>query len=844
VDPVEPGELTPAQRTAATSGEAYALVDLQVLSTPRERVSYTHYVTRAINASGVASATNIEIGFDPSWQRLVIHSVDVVRDGAVIHKLGGARIQVIQRESEREAQIYDERKAASILLEDVRVGDVVDFAFSTIGRNPVFDGVEFGAFDLQFADPVARIYARLVVPASSTLVPTGYRTNIRPQVSLRNGMREFTWDLHAVPDLRIDEGAPGWHVPRPAAEWSGFADWKAVADWAIPLYAPPAVLGPEVDAVVARLRREQATPAGRLLAALRYVQREIRYLGVETGRGSHAPNPPALVLRRRFGDCKDKVLLMLALLDRLGVEAHATLVNTGQRRNIAEHAPTPVAFDHVLVQAIVGGRTYWLDPTRSTQEASLAALYQPDFDLGLVVAPGTRALSSMRPSVAPPPLRTIASTFDARGGFDKPVDFRVTTVYRGLAAESQRETLAGNTLDAILKQYLQFYAASFPGIRAAEDLSVEDDRLGNRVTVREHYTIADAASAGTQKGRQAFAIATPDIDDLLAQPKTPLRTAPLGLNHPFEVVERTEVLLSEPWPVTPVDTRIDDPAFAYHRTVAAVGNSVVIEDHFKTLADAVPAADMRRYAANLGKARDALGYELYWDAGTPATGPLAERINWAVVLVALLAAGLWTVAALRVSRFDPPPRRGAPGAPAGLGGWLVLLGFGLVASALVSAGALVDTFGNLTPDAWGLHAVPGGANFDARWAPLVLMEVIAQVGRLVFVLLATVLFFQRRSSFPRVVFVLYAACVLATALDIGASGLIGITASTETIAELVRAIFATLVWGSYVLVSKRVKATFVRRRRGQHDGAKTGAWSPVPDLPVALPVADEARLPA
>jgi hypothetical protein len=175
---------------------------------------------------------------------------------------------------------------------------------------------------------------------------------------------------------------------------------------------------------------------------------------------------------------------------------------------------------------------------------------------------------------------------------------------------------------------------------------------------------------------------------------------------------------------------------------------------------------------------------------------------------------------------------------------LVLVGLGLVASAIVSGGALVDTFGNLTPDAWGLHAVPGGANFDAWWAPLVLMEVIAQVGRLVFVLLATVLFFQRRSSFPRVVFVLYVACVLATALDIGASGLIGITASTETIAELVRAIFATLVWGSYVLVSKRVKATFVRRRRGQNDGATTGASSQVPDLPVALPVADEARLPA
>ena len=145
-----------------------------------------------------------------------------------------------------------------------------------------------------------------------------------------------------------------------------------MARWAKPLYRVPASLDRPLQSVVERIARAEPSPAGRMLAALRLVQGEVRYLGVEIGQNSHAPNPPALVFARRFGDCKDKTLLTLTLLQHLGIEARAALVNTDLQRGVADQLPNPGAFDHVLVRAHVDGKTWWIDPTRRVQNADLA----------------------------------------------------------------------------------------------------------------------------------------------------------------------------------------------------------------------------------------------------------------------------------------------------------------------------------------------------------------------------------------------------------------------------------------------------------------------------------------
>jgi transglutaminase-like putative cysteine protease len=60
----------------------------------------------------------------------------------------------------------------------------------------------------------------------------------------------------------------------------------------------------------------------------RWVQKNIRYVAIEDGLNGFIPRPAALVLHRRYGDCKDKSSLLKALMTSQGIDASMVWVGT------------------------------------------------------------------------------------------------------------------------------------------------------------------------------------------------------------------------------------------------------------------------------------------------------------------------------------------------------------------------------------------------------------------------------------------------------------------------------------------------------------------------------------
>lgn len=827
-----------AQAGQGSDGVVYRLVDSQVLVGERQRVRYRRMVATAVNASGVDALANLEIPFEPSYQTLTLHAIDVIRHGRRISRLDSARIEVLDREDQREARIYDGIKTVNVVLDDVRIGDTVDYAYSISGSNPVFGGQDFGSITLQYEVPVERIHGRLLTPLDAQVKLDSRHLTSRPVVSEHDGLRDRAWDVIDSPAVTVDKGAPDGYSPYAEVAWSEFADWRAVARWAAPLYQVPSTLDPALETQVARIRQAEASPVGRMLAALRVVQGEVRYLGVEIGPNSHAPNPPALVFARRFGDCKDKTLLTLTLLQHLGIEAHAALVNTEVRDGIADELPTPGAFDHVLVQARAGGRTWWIDPTRDTQEADAAHLYQPDYGAALVVAPQTRGLTLMGKHGPSSSGRSLQVTFDGRAGFGKPVPFTVETTTFGEQAEALRSALASTSLDDVQKRYLNFYANSYPHISVTAPLQVRDDKAANRIVTTEHYLIADFVSPATDRPGKVARFLASDIDVLLRDPEVTIRRSPLALGYPQDFSEHTEVLLPEDWPIKPGVTTVDDPAFHFEQGVRLEGLRLVITQHFQALTDTVAADDMGRYLANLARARQENGYELWWNdahasAGKPSSVHLSalDRMNWVVALLALGMLGFWSWLARVAYRYDPAPRGDIDEGLVGIRGWLWLLGFALAVRPLVFLGSLSKLAAAMTMDNWAALTTFGASRYNALWAPLLLGELAAALGQLVFSLLLLVLFFQRRSSFPRFAIVLMVSSLVVKAGDLAFGSLLpAVHVKASDIAQAVWAVCPIAIWSAYLLNSRRVRSTFVVR----HHTARP------PPLPRAGIAAEEA----
>jgi transglutaminase-like putative cysteine protease len=830
IAPVEEAAVPVGQ---VSQGVYYLLNDVQTRVEAHDRFLYRHFAMKAINESGVEEIAHVEVPFDPAYQTLTLHSINVRRGGRVISKLNNAAaVRVLQREKELEYRIYDGSKTANVFLDDVRVGDVVEYAYTLRGANPVFRNRLFGQFDLQWKVPVHSLNARLLWPSGREVYLAHHNTELRPSVRERGRYREYRWQARGLSALVVEAGAPGWYDPYAWVQWSEFKDWEAVARWAQPLYRVPDRLGSALQTEIERISRLTAAPDERLLAVLHFVQHEIRYLGVEIGAGSHAPNPPQLVLERRFGDCKDKSLLTVTMLRSLGIEAQPALVNTSLRRGIRDLQPTPAVFNHVLVRARLDGRDYWLDPTRSPQKGDLAHLYQPDYGYALVVDAATRELSPMPGAAASVYKRTIHAVFDSRDGLEQPVRYTVTSILEGASAEALRSTLASENREELQKQYLNFYAGYYPNIQMKEPFAVAEEESANRLTLTEQYVIPNFWKHSDKMKRLEAEIYSPDVDDCLQKPRESVRSAPLSVAYPVDLTHTTEVLLPETWAIKPEQNTVDDPAFHFERVISAKDKLLVLADRFLSRVDHVAPSDTARYAANLEHARDEVGYRLYkYDESPPAAAHagLMDRFNWSVATIAFLVILFSIWLAEKLYRYNPPRVAAPLGAgPAGVGGWLVLPSLGIVAFPVRLLTDVIKSLPTYAADTWATLTTVGNAAYHPMWAPILLYELSANLAQVVFSILLVVLLFQKRRSVPRVFIGVMGGSAFIQAVDLLLADAIP---SARTFAPtgwmgFIGSIMGLAVWGTYFMVSRRVKSTFVNGLNARHPSMKR------PDFPV------------
>jgi tetratricopeptide (TPR) repeat protein len=148
----------------------------------------------------------------------------------------------------------------------------------------------------------------------------------------------------------------------PSVAWTTFKSWDAVGGWYRALESDRILpVDPEIKAKVTEFIAGKTTQQEKVRAVYTYVSTQIRYIGVAFGIGRYQPHHAVEVLENQYGDCKDKHVLLAALLDVLGLHADAVFIGAGVRFN--EAVPSPQSFNHLITRVSVEGETVWLDST-------------------------------------------------------------------------------------------------------------------------------------------------------------------------------------------------------------------------------------------------------------------------------------------------------------------------------------------------------------------------------------------------------------------------------------------------------------------------------------------------
>jgi transglutaminase-like putative cysteine protease len=421
-------------------------------------------------------------------------------------------------------------------------------------------------------------------------------------------MVEFTWNVRKAPGWRNEPPLPIWYQPFPWVQLSEFQKWSDVNQLALGLFTNTAPISPELTRKINEWKRLPGREA-QVLAALRFVQDEVRYLGIESGASGYKPAAPSTVFARRFGDCKDKSLLLATILRALGIEAWPTLVNTRLRQTVLDLHPSATVFDHAVVEVNLDGRSYWLDATANYQRGPLAARSWPNYGYGLVVRPGATALTAIAPSPALP--RTTVTQYIRLGGLDQESELKVVTVAEGRDAEQLRELYATTTRDEIERWNLNYYARFYPDIAQTGPLIYADDEQQNKIEVDEFYSVRKIWSRPPDQTLCHSRVYPENVETAMNPPAISLRTMPLGVRYPEHQIFRAEVIVPALAVIKPDDQTIENPAFYFHRAVTLAEGRLFLEYEYRSLADVVLPEAVPTYVRQLDSAANLMGYTIY-----------------------------------------------------------------------------------------------------------------------------------------------------------------------------------------------------------------------------------------
>jgi lipoprotein NlpI len=522
----------------------YALIDDQIKVESATQHRYVHVARRFTDAAGVADGAQLAIYFNPKFQTLAIHEIAVVRASGKLDELKPANIRLLQQEDRLEQQVYGGWVTASVLVPGVRVGDMLQYRYTITGENPVFDRkFVYNHRAATNPNPTALQTLRIIFPRERQIAYKAHDPAIKVESEQIGPNTELRVRLE-------DVGVPNFLPDTPPAIWlktlvqfSEFTDWESVATWGEKLFATDNAVPESLRSQIQTWSAASSSETERARSALNFVQKDIRYFSVSLGDSSHRPTPPDKVLAQRYGDCKDKSLLLVTTLRAMGIRAQPVLVSSQLRGVVQNLLPSPLNFDHAIVIAQIDGKEYWLDPTRSFESGPLADRHARNFNRGLAVGGGAKALAATPESAQLPQEFSVSDTYVVKK-FKEPVELTAVIEYRGELAERVQRLWQSPQRSALEKEWIAEYSRRYPSLRSKSEAELVLEPDLNRLKVKLNLEIADFFEYPNAERLAASFLAWGLLGDLRPGFDA-ARQQPLWLGAPRRIEHRIELLLPE-----------------------------------------------------------------------------------------------------------------------------------------------------------------------------------------------------------------------------------------------------------------------------------------------------------
>lgn len=249
--------------------------------------------------------------------------------------------------------LYDDVRNKGLVIPAADPGNIIGYEYVQKDQPNLFQD----SWWFQRQIPVLRGQYSLEIPAGWKF--DNHWANYKETAPQSPVPNQYVWQVSNVPAVEVEDQMPPWRTiagrldvkyysPQNPNESEQSGSWHDLGMWYRDLIASRNQATPEIQQEAASLTAHSATTLDKIQALTSYLQRQVRYVGIEIGIGGFQPRPAGVVFKNQYGDCKDKATLLSAMLHEIGVESFYVVAQTD--RGIVQPDFSSIgSFNHVIL---------------------------------------------------------------------------------------------------------------------------------------------------------------------------------------------------------------------------------------------------------------------------------------------------------------------------------------------------------------------------------------------------------------------------------------------------------------------------------------------------------------
>ena len=317
-------------------------------------------VIQILNQDGAEAWGEQSFSYSSGSERLTVNWIRVLKPTGEVISAQPAHEQESLAPVAFDAPVYSDQKVRRVTLSGVAPGTLVDWSYTVERVKPLVPGDYYTGWRVTTGLLTRRSRLLIDVPAGVTPRIQERNVHFKREETTARGRHVYVWATKDVPKI---VGEPFAAVPNTVSVGISMAapiGWSDIARWYADLSKGRYALTPALEAQLAEHVKDAKTLEDSLRAVHRWVSQDFRYVSLSLGIGGYLPRLPAQVIETRYGDCKDKATLFIALTRKMGVPAYPVLLSASGGADST--LPTTQQFDHMIAAvdrpAASGGRIY------------------------------------------------------------------------------------------------------------------------------------------------------------------------------------------------------------------------------------------------------------------------------------------------------------------------------------------------------------------------------------------------------------------------------------------------------------------------------------------------------